>query len=296
MAARKPAKPKTVKRASKTARKTRAPAKSAREREFEKRAEHFAEEVESLGNRFERHIDRKGDEWDTWFHRTFGIVGPFISSLFGILLLGLVTWVMDIFSVFFASTFLFSVNTFLISNMGSFFLIFLFFSYSSYFSKVSPSGYRLFSPISVGAGVAIAFWLAANALVIANISMGVATLSNIAFYMNASLWWIFGFTVMFGYVFIAVSSATGHFKPLPARRERVVSGRLKGKDGIHRLYRSGDERILGGVCGGIAEYLGVDPVLIRLFWVLSVFAWGSGIIAYIIAWIIIPRNPKDRWN
>ncbi|UCD07946.1 MAG: PspC domain-containing protein [Candidatus Aenigmatarchaeota archaeon] len=66
--------------------------------------------------------------------------------------------------------------------------------------------------------------------------------------------------------------------------------------GVKRLYRSGRERILGGVCGGIAEYLEVDPVLIRLIWVIVALAWGTGIIAYIIAWIIIPRNPRDKWD
>lgn len=57
-----------------------------------------------------------------------------------------------------------------------------------------------------------------------------------------------------------------------------------------RLYRSRTNRILGGVAGGIAEYLGVDPTLIRLLWVLSLFT-GIGILAYIVAWIIIPENP-----
>ena len=63
-----------------------------------------------------------------------------------------------------------------------------------------------------------------------------------------------------------------------------------------RLYRSGRERILGGVCGGIAEYLGVDPVLVRILWVAGTLAWGFGVILYIIMWIIMPRNPKHKWD
>lgn len=58
-----------------------------------------------------------------------------------------------------------------------------------------------------------------------------------------------------------------------------------------RLYRSRTNRMLGGVAGGIAEHLGVDPTLIRLLWILSIFA-GVGIIGYIIAWIVIPENPS----
>jgi phage shock protein PspC (stress-responsive transcriptional regulator) len=49
--------------------------------------------------------------------------------------------------------------------------------------------------------------------------------------------------------------------------------------------------MLGGVCGGIAEYFGIDPVIIRLTFVLAVIFGGSGILAYIILWIIIPQKP-----
>lgn len=62
-----------------------------------------------------------------------------------------------------------------------------------------------------------------------------------------------------------------------------------------RLYRSGKDRILGGVCGGIAEYMNADPTIVRLAWVLFTLAFGSGLLAYIIAWVIIPRNPAHKW-
>ena len=65
---------------------------------------------------------------------------------------------------------------------------------------------------------------------------------------------------------------------------------------IKRLYRSGKDKILGGVCGGIAEYLNVDPVLIRLLWAIAVLVYGTGVLLYIIAWIIIPRNPEHKWE
>ena len=56
---------------------------------------------------------------------------------------------------------------------------------------------------------------------------------------------------------------------------------------VRRLYRSKENKILGGVCGGIGEYFNVDPVFIRLICLILFFA-GGGILAYIIAWIIIP--------
>jgi phage shock protein PspC (stress-responsive transcriptional regulator) len=50
--------------------------------------------------------------------------------------------------------------------------------------------------------------------------------------------------------------------------------------------------MLGGVAGGIAEYFAVDPTLIRLLWVVSFFMGGAGILAYIVAFIIIPEDPR----
>lgn len=60
-----------------------------------------------------------------------------------------------------------------------------------------------------------------------------------------------------------------------------------------RLYRSRDDRIIGGVGGGLAKYLGVDPVLVRLAIVALAIAAGSGILAYLIAWIVIPEEPAE---
>ncbi len=57
-----------------------------------------------------------------------------------------------------------------------------------------------------------------------------------------------------------------------------------------RLYKSISDRKIAGVCGGIAEYLDIDPVIIRLICVASVFAGGLGILAYILGCIIIPEK------
>lgn len=75
-----------------------------------------------------------------------------------------------------------------------------------------------------------------------------------------------------------------------------IGQRMGDRMRTKRLYRSGKDKILGGVCGGIGEYLGVDPVLIRILWVFSIFAWGIGTLPYLIAWIIIPRNPRHVWK
>lgn len=82
-----------------------------------------------------------------------------------------------------------------------------------------------------------------------------------------------------------------------------TKGRFKG-----RLYRDNRDKLLGGVCSGIANYINVDPAIIRLLFAIITFGgWGFGILVYILAWIILPakelntyvgkrlfRNPEDR--
>lgn len=58
-----------------------------------------------------------------------------------------------------------------------------------------------------------------------------------------------------------------------------------------RLYRSKRDVMICGVCGGIAEYFEIDPTIVRLAAVVLIFGWGSGLLAYLVGAIIIPKNP-----
>ncbi len=58
----------------------------------------------------------------------------------------------------------------------------------------------------------------------------------------------------------------------------------------NRIYRSRQDKVIGGVCGGLGEYFSIDPTIIRLIWAISVLS-GFGFLAYIIAWIAIPERP-----
>ena len=58
-----------------------------------------------------------------------------------------------------------------------------------------------------------------------------------------------------------------------------------------RLYKSNENKLLDGVCGGVAEYFAIDPTLVRLAWMLFTAMGGAGIVAYIVAAIVIPRRP-----
>ena len=57
-----------------------------------------------------------------------------------------------------------------------------------------------------------------------------------------------------------------------------------------RLYKSKTDVMICGVCGGLAEYFEVDPTIVRLIAVVLIFGWGSGLLAYLVAAIIIPKR------
>lgn len=60
-----------------------------------------------------------------------------------------------------------------------------------------------------------------------------------------------------------------------------------------RLYRSRKEKVIAGVCGGIAEYFRIDPVIPRLVWVFLALGYGLGILAYLVCWVVIPQAPES---
>lgn len=57
-----------------------------------------------------------------------------------------------------------------------------------------------------------------------------------------------------------------------------------------KLYRSYSNRVFLGVCGGIGEYFGIDPTIVRLIWVLFALLGGAGVLFYIIAAVLIPNG------
>lgn len=61
--------------------------------------------------------------------------------------------------------------------------------------------------------------------------------------------------------------------------------------GPRRLHRSRDDRVIAGVCGGLGDYFRIDAALVRIGFVLLVFAGGLGILAYVLGWIFISEEP-----
>jgi phage shock protein PspC (stress-responsive transcriptional regulator) len=96
----------------------------------------------------------------------------------------------------------------------------------------------------------------------------------LAFLLNIFFWGLSGF-IFLGYIILWIA--------VPA------SDKLEEDKTVKKLYRSTEDRVLGGVSSGIASYFGADPVVIRVLFVLSIFLGGAGLVAYIILWIISPE-------
>ena len=61
-----------------------------------------------------------------------------------------------------------------------------------------------------------------------------------------------------------------------------------------RLYRSRKNRVIAGVCGGLGEYFNIDATIVRLVFVVSVFAWGASLFVYLVMLVVMPLEGKDE--
>src|SRR6266498_298021 len=73
------------------------------------------------------------------------------------------------------------------------------------------------------------------------------------------------------------------------KKERKASN-AKERTQVVKLYRSEHDRVLGGVAGGIADFFDVDPTLVRIIFVLLTLFGGSGLLIYLILWVIVPTE------
>ncbi len=259
------------------------------------RMEDFGEEVGRIGEQFGERMERKGNEIGDELRSAFGFVWPIIGSIVGLICFAIAIWALNYIGANSGFEFLTKIAAFFLSNLGLFFILFLFFSYMDFFSKTKRRAFRPFSPIVTAAGIAVAVWVIANAAIIAAPSLGIGFIAGIAAYTLEKILWFFIFFALVGYLVFLLSRGSEEATVREVSQMKKAFAK-KETEGVKHLYRSGKEKILGGVCGGVAEYLKVDPVIIRLLWVAGVLAWGFGVLLYIIMWIIVPRNPAHAWG
>jgi phage shock protein PspC (stress-responsive transcriptional regulator) len=71
--------------------------------------------------------------------------------------------------------------------------------------------------------------------------------------------------------------------------EQSESQNYSSTSASKRLYRDPDNRVLGGVCGGIGQYFKIDPLIVRIVFLVAFFGFGIGFLIYIILWIVVPE-------
>ena len=123
-------------------------------------------------------------------------------------------------------------------------------------------------------------------------------LAGIAHYFNVDPLWIrlFYLLLFFG---ISILPSIGGFLFIAYIVMWIIipgSDELEETRKIKKMYRDPDHKVLGGVCSGAAAYFGIDVVIVRLLFFISIFLGGTGLILYIILWIILPeaRTITDR--
>ncbi len=270
--------------------------------DLERHIHHFSQEVEELGRRLDRSIQNRERRHESWYDRTFGVFGPLISSVIGLLVLLLV--IQALITVSGQGVWPMRVANFLKNYIGVLFVLMLIGGYVSYLSrKYRP--FRWVAPLIGGIIFYIMLWLVSIILSALSVDLANQTLQTISNQFTVLALPLTFLIVGLGYIglFFSLSRHDDHPlpptppSPTPAPSAAPVQPPMPAPVAPPaRLYRSGRERILGGVCGGIAEYLNIDPVIIRVVFVIGmVLSFGVLVLGYFLLWILVPRNPSHPW-
>lgn len=274
---------------------------------IKKRFDDFAEEMQNIGGRMEKEgkriserFDQKGKQMETWFQRTFGIIGPMLSSIAGLIVLGIIIWIFAFIGMETGNTIFTDISDLFLTSIIWLFTASLLMSYTEYGNRKAPDAFKWLTPLTTAIGLTILFWVLANIFLILGKNIDIFFFPMIAGFVNNNIIAILFLFIVLGYiVFFSIHATKSIQHPSSMHHERMNETpnvqSVSQTSTIKRLYRSGKDRILGGVCGGIAEYLSIDPVIIRILWIIITLIWGTGILLYIILWIIIPRNPDQQW-
>ena len=259
------------------------------------RVREFGEEVGKAGKKISAEIDRRSNEADTDFDRTFGLIGPLIKAIIGFVILITITVILT--NLGGRNSFLQDLGQFFSRYLVVFLLLMVLFAYSAYMNRRKVNGYFYFEPLISAIGVTFAVWLSFNLFYIVGVNNGVDILT-----WPYDLLWIllpclFILVLLIGFaanIPKAQARRAIFTNPLPQSPAPVAPPAYYY--GPRRLYRSGSDRLIGGVCGGLAEYLNIDPTLMRIIWILLlVVSFGVFFVIYFLLWIIIPRDPAHTW-
>ena len=262
---------------------------------FEQNMEHFGEEMEQIGKKLEKKVESKSKHVESWYDTTFGVLGPVLSALIAFVIFFIVINILSFFGQ--NRPWMQEISTFLESLLLLFLVIFLLSSYSHYFSKKFKP-FRFVSPLIGAIVFMVWFWAAIQILGIIANQFNLALVQTFTSFFEALIFPLAVLILLLGYVGVITSSKQEQVMKTTKDQSETEKDTDKHTEQMDykRLYRSGKDRMLGGVLGGLSEYLNVDPTIIRILYVLLLFASvGFIILAYFVGWVLIPRNPDHQW-
>ena len=261
---------------------------------LKKAANQVEKDLDDFGKRFEY----KDKEFHNWYDDRFGLVSPIVSSFIGLIVLFLIILIFRYLGT--GIQMLANLSDFFSQYLFFIFLFMLFSSYITYFSRHYQSWFKWISPIGNSISFVIGFWFFIRVVEIINNSVNSGLISWFLSISDIFIIVVAFLIVFISYVVLFVTMMTpqiiSDLKPSKKPTTSIKQKKSKETD-IKRLYRSGRNKIIAGICGGFSEYLQIDVTIIRVILVIVfLITFGFIIIAYLILWIIIPRNPKHEWN
>ncbi|MFW5946655.1 MAG: PspC domain-containing protein [Candidatus Natronoplasma sp.] len=259
---------------------------------LEDRIDDFGEELDVLGEKLEDDIEKFGKDIESRYQSIFGLAGPLLWSLVGLVFIGILVWTLYWMGETIPIPDFISMGDFILDHLALFFLLILLFNYISYFSKKSPDRAKYISPIFTALSITIWIWIITSLVLVLDTQFGLIRM--MIFTIHENLLSIFIILMMISYLLVVIKEG----KRSGSEDDKMAYDNSKWNEDeeMKRLYRSGKDKLLGGVCGGIGEYFEIDPVIVRIIWVILAFAsLGTAILVYIILWILVPRNPEHNW-
>ena len=255
-------------------------------------AKSLEERMEDLGDRLSEDVERFESGVRSRYKSPFGLAGPFLWSLVGLIILGVLIWILNWLGGRIPAPAFTTVADFILDHIGIFFLLLLLFNYFSYLSKLSPRKSRYISPVFKSLSLTIWIWIIARLILL--MEPDIYLIDRSISFIIENLLTIFVLLMILFYLVLMTNEdmrSEGDFETMDDGDERWKEGQ-----NIKRLYRSGRDKLLGGVCGGIGEYFNIDPVIVRIIAVIiAIASLGTAILLYLILWVLIPRNPYHRW-
>lgn len=253
---------------------------TAPEASAEQRFRNFTDEITQLVSRTESKVAGP----DIGSRKGLGFFGPLVYALVLIAAVAIIGLIFKEVSQ--QGNFVHDLGSFLVSNLYYFFLATLLFGYMIQLTPQNPRGIEMLRPLATATAVTFSLWLAFGVFDILGRVYEIDALGSLADLVRIILPIIFILLLVIGYALVLSRGLERRAK------QKVPYGPTPPRD----LYRSGKERLLGGVGGGIAEYADTDPRVIRVFLILFTAATlGIFALMYLVLWMLLPRDPHDQW-